>query len=155
MSIELYRQSLAEVGIYEDLQKIIRVGFHRFRRRQLSAIPRAGGYSNDNIKERAACIAIRKVIEEQIGFLPTDEWQLFAEHLFGLTVDTVGRSAGERERIAGESLEGEPAQSTVRRWGGVRERVVSALADQIIVWGDDNNPGWRDSFESMPRNGLP
>lgn len=145
----LYRDSRAVDDIYGDLQKIVRSGLYRFRRADLKAIPQAAGYPAI-AREGAVRGAIRKLIEEQIGFLPTEDWQEFAERLFGFTHDTQHQSVADRERIAGEGLEKPRHSSTIRGSGGAREVVVTLLAEQIKQWADYHNPGWRHGVPLTP-----
>jgi hypothetical protein len=137
----LYERSSVDADIYKDLQKIIRIGMYRFRREHLKALPRAAGYP-ESAREDAVRGAIRKLIREQIDFLP-DEQQEFAELLFGLTDDTSNQPVSVRERLAGEALEQPLYSSTIRSKGGMREVVILSLAQRICEWADHYNPAWR------------
>ena len=142
MTMQLYNQAHRDQGIYEDLQTIVRLGFDRFRRKQLKALPQVLGLSEAE-PNRKVCNMIRLLIREQIGFLPTAEWREFAERLFGLTYDTAREPAAIREVLAGEGLEKPRKQSTVRSAGGPREIVIGMLTANIMEWLRHQNPDWQ------------
>jgi hypothetical protein len=147
-TLQLHNEALASDGIYQDLQKVIKIGLYRFRAKQLVALPTAAGYPK-NTEDRVVCAAIRALIKEQIALLPDIEWQQFAERLFGLTDDTVNQPAKIREQLAGEGLERPRQPSSVRAEGGVRPAVVAMLAQLIGEWANQYNPGWFNAMFSV------
>ncbi len=140
-TMQLHSEAFASDGIYQDLQKVVKIGLYRFRAKQLVALPTAAGYQK-GAEDRVVCAAIRALIKEHIDLLPDSEWQQFAERLFGLTDDTINQPVKIREQLAGEGLERPRQPSSVRAEGGVRSAVVAMLAQRIGEWANEYNPGW-------------